>query len=186
LTAPITVRARRFSSPERGASVSPETQHRAASPPYMKFPHRLAAPALGAILSGILTYCLHQWGEPTAAHARLVRARTTYAAEGVVAEAVRFEIELPDTPVAPPERAAPPEAARTTAAPVAERAARPVTERASPSDAVEASSQLPVVRPIELRLARERPSRASRATTRTKKKGAREPNGNRRRVRGRD
>jgi len=183
LSAPITVRARRFSRPEREPPDSPENLQRASPPPLSSFPHRLAAPAFGAILSGVLTYCLHQCGEPMGAQARLVRARTTYAAEGVVAEPVRFEVELPGT-VAPAERAAPPVATRTKPAPVADRAA-PGAERAARQDAAEPSSQLPVVRPIELQLARERPSRGPKATSRTKK---REPGAARRRprTRGRD
>ena len=183
LTAPITVRARRFSNPGGAPPDRPEEGHRAAFPSLASFPHRLAAPAFGAILSGLLTYCLHQCAAPGAAQARLVRARTTYA-EGVVAEPIRFDVELPDAAqVAPVTRAAPP-ALPAAAVPITERPAAGLTRRVAERDTVE-SSELPVVRPNELRYARDQPSRVFKATSRTKKNGTRAPGSGRRRPRSR-
>jgi len=106
---------------------------------------------------------------------RLIRARTTYATEGVVAEPVRFEIEL----AANTAQAAPTEPAVRSPREVPwTAAAAPRAER----NASEVRSDVPVVRPIDLRFAREpRPSRAAKSSTaRLKAIGSRERSGPRR------
>jgi len=147
LTAPTTVRLRRC---EYGAAEPPGARRDSgrSSP----FPHRLAAPALGALLSGVLTYCLHQCAVSTPVQGRLVRARTTYAAAGIVAEPVRFDREL----------------AADDGLPSVEAPLPPVRAPASPIAAARAAAEtatgIPVVRPIDLRLApNARPTRSDGA-----------------------
>lgn len=176
LTAPLTVRARRFAGPAGASPDGLENGPRAVFAVPWSFPHGLAAPAFGAILTGLLTYCLHQWGVPTAGQARLVRARTTYGAQGPVAEPVRFDVELAEgvAQVTPAAREAPSVASRAAAVPSSDGASATPTRRVIARGGVE-PSPLPVVRPNELRLAREQPSRAFKATSRTKRAAARAP-----------
>jgi hypothetical protein len=149
LTAPITVRLRRR---DHGAGEPPGARRDSSRPP-SSFPHRLAAPAFGALLSGVLTYCLHQCAVSTPAQGRLVRARTTYAAAGVVAEPVRFEYELAAGD-GPTRVEAPVARVRAPATPAAAAARAPA----------ETQSGIPVVRPIDLRAAPDaRPTRTDGA-----------------------